>query len=157
MPKATPPTDGLSIPVLLRHARDTYGSAIRAALEDAGYDDLPKNGQYVIGGLALQKGGRPLSQLINELGITKQTAGQLVDALVVRGYLKREIDNDDRRKLTIGLTERGRAAARVLGTAREAIDAELADRAGAQNVERLRRTLAMLVEIGRESHLAIDD
>ncbi len=157
VPKATPPTDYASIPVLLRHARDAYATAMRAALGEAGYDDVPKNGQYVLGGLALQKGGRPLSQLIDELNVSKQAAGQLVDALVVRGYLKREVDEEDRRKLTIALTERGRAAARVLGNARDSIDVELLQRSGAQNVERLRKTLAVLVDIGRELHTAQND
>lgn len=156
MTKAAPPTDGASIPVLLRHARDTYASAMRAALDDAGHDDLPKNGQYVIGGLALQKGGRPLGQLIDELNISKQAAGQLVDALVVRGYLKRDVDVEDRRKLTLALTERGRAAARAIGNAREEIDLELLARSGAQNVERLRKTLAVLVDIGRELRASED-
>ncbi|MEP6781527.1 MAG: MarR family transcriptional regulator [Gemmatimonadaceae bacterium] len=157
MPKATPPTDYASIPVLLRHARDAYATAMRTALEAAGYDDIPKNGQYVLGGLALQKGGRPLSQLIDELNISKQAAGQLVDALVVRGYLKRDVDDADRRKLTIALTERGRAAARVIGSARDSIDVELLQRSGAQNVERLRKTLAVLVDMGREFHAALPD
>lgn len=154
MSKTLPSLEDVSIPVLLRHARDTYGLALRAALDEAGYDDLPKNGQYVIGGLALQKGGRPLSLLIDELNITKQAAGHLVDALVVRGYLRRDIDDEDRRKLTLALTERGRAAARVLGKARDMIDTELLERSGVQNVERLRRTLAVLVDIGRELNAA---
>ena len=157
MPNSAPSTDTLSIPVLLRHARDTYGAAIRSSLSEAGFDDLPRNGHYVIGGLALPSGGRPLSQLIDELGISKQSAGQLVDVLVVRGYLKREVDDEDRRKLTIGLTARGRAAGRVLGSAREGIDEELTKRAGVQTVDKMRRALALLVEIGRELHASSDD
>jgi hypothetical protein len=49
---------------LLRAARGTYGSAIREALAEAGCEDLPRNGSFV-----------------------KQAVGQLVDTLVVRGYL----------------------------------------------------------------------
>ena len=151
------PFDDLAMPVLLRHARSAYTAAITSALAKAGYDDLPKNGTYVIGGLALQKGGRPLSQLIAELGISKQAAGQLVDALVQRRYLKREVEPEDRRRLTIALTERGRAAARVLGTARGAVDAEMVSRAGAKDVERARRVLTALAEIGSELNASQDD
>ncbi|MEZ5922708.1 MAG: hypothetical protein R3C60_15355 [Parvularculaceae bacterium] len=43
----------VSIPALLRHARFTYSAAMREALDAAGYSDIPKNGLYVIGGLAL--------------------------------------------------------------------------------------------------------
>jgi DNA-binding MarR family transcriptional regulator len=51
-----------------------------------------------------------LRQLIEELQLSKQAVGQLVDVLVTRGYVKREVDSEDRRRLTVGLTERGRAA-----------------------------------------------
>src|ERR1700742_1035432 len=99
------------LPALLRHARGTYGAAMRRALEEAGYDDIPKNGLYVIGGLALGAGDAPLSVLIEELGVSTQAAGQLIDTLVLRGYLSRDVDEEDRRRLTVTLTERGKAAA----------------------------------------------
>jgi DNA-binding MarR family transcriptional regulator len=115
----------IGLPVLLRHARTTYGTAMRRALDDAGYDDIPGNGLYVIGGLARGVPDIPLGQLIKELRISKQAAGQLVDALVMRGYLERAVDKDDRRKLTVTLTERGKAAAATQAAAREKVDAEL--------------------------------
>ena len=93
-------------------------------MRKAGYDDIPKNGLYVIGGLALQAGGHPLSELIEELLLSKQAAGQLVDTLVVRGYLERSVDEEDRRRLKIGLADRGQAAAKVLGAASAAVDAK---------------------------------
>lgn len=136
-------------PALLRHARNTYGAAMRGALAVAGYDDVPRNGMYVIGGLALGAGDVPLGQLVRELRISKQSAGQLVDTLVVRGYLDRTIDPDDRRKLNVTLTERGRAAAATQAAARQRIDAELTARVGAEDVERMRRALAALVDIGQ--------
>jgi len=142
--------DKVSMPVLLRHARTTYGSAMRAALADAGYDDIPKNGLYVIGGLALQTRDHPLSQLIDELKLSKQAAGQLVDTLVERGYLEREVDKNDRRKLTVGLTKRGQTAAKVQAAALAKIDAKLIARVGAKDIERARRTLAALIEMGYE-------
>lgn len=136
------------IPALLRHARTTYGSAMRRALANAGYDDIPKNGLYVIGGMAL--GTIPLGQLVEQLGVSKQVASQLVDTLVVRGYLKRAEDPEDRRKSNLTLTERGRAAAKVQAVAREKIDAQLLARVGQENVTRTRRTLAALIDLGRE-------
>lgn len=137
------------MPALLRHARSTYGAAMRRALEKAGFDDVPRNGLYVIGGLALGAGDVPLGQLVKELRVSKQAAGQLVDTLVARGYLERAVDPGDRRKLTVTLTERGRAAAAAQAAAREAIDAELLARVGEENVRRTRRTLAVMLEIAR--------
>ncbi len=142
------------LPALLRHARNTYGGAMRKALGDAGYDDIPRNGLYVIGGLALGAGDAPLGELIKELRVSKQSAGQLVDTLVLRGYLERVADPDDRRRQRVVLTERGRAAAEVQAEAREKIDAALAERVGADGVKRIRRALAVIVDIGRKAENA---
>jgi DNA-binding MarR family transcriptional regulator len=142
--------DDVTIPALLRHARDTYGKAMRAALEEAGYGDIPGNGLYIIGGLALDDRDIPLRQLVKELGITKQGAGQLVDSLVMRGYLSRVVDKNDRRQLTIALSERGRAAAEVQRQARERIDEELTNKIGKEDVRATRRALGTLIDMRRE-------
>ncbi len=154
MTEDTPWYQDVVTPGLLRHARVTYGMAMRDALEAAGYDDIPRNGLYLIGGLALGKGATPLGKLIRDLRISKQAAGQLVDALVTRGYLNRAVDADDRRKLTITLTERGKGAAATQATAREKIDAELVARAGKDDVAAMRRTLAALIDIRRQREAA---
>src|SRR5262252_7730035 len=125
MPEEKPWYETIALPALLRHARTTYGSAMRKALDDAGYDDIPGNGLYVIGGLAVDLPEIPLGQLIKELRISKQAAGQLVDMLVNRGYLERSVDKEDRRKLTVTLTDRGKAAAETQEAAREKVDAAL--------------------------------
>jgi DNA-binding MarR family transcriptional regulator len=138
------------MPALLRLARTTYGAAMRQALAEAGYDDIPKNGLYIVGGLALDGGRIPLGQLLRDLRISKQSAGQLVDTLVLRGYLERDEDPNDRRKLTVQLTERGRAAAAAQASAREKVDAELTARVGEENVRSARRTLGALIEIGQQ-------
>lgn len=139
------PLDDVAIPALLRHARTTYANAMRAALEAAGYDDIPGNGLYVIGGLALGAGGVPIGQLVKELGITKQGAGQLVDTLVARGYIARTPDDADRRKLIVTLTERGQAAAATQTAARMAIDAKLTDQVGERAVGVTRKVLAAII------------
>ena len=142
--------DTIAIPALLRGARNTYGAAMRKALEQADCDDVPGNGMYVIGGLAMGTGVAPLSTMILALKTSKQAAGQLVDTLVLRGYLKREADEEDRRRFTVKLTERGWHAAAVQREERERIDAELIKRVGADTVAAARKTLGALIEIGRE-------
>jgi DNA-binding MarR family transcriptional regulator len=116
--------DEIVIPALLRAARGAYGHAVRARLAEGGFDDLPGNGPYILGGMA-NRGGSA-GNLIRELGVSKQAASQLIDTLVLRGYLEREINADDRRRMTIELTERGRAAAEAVREGVEAIDDELA-------------------------------
>ena len=80
---------------------------IRDTLTEAGFTDMPANGGYVLG--LIESRGSGLSDVIADLGVSKQTASQLVDTLVVRGYLERSVDPDDRRRVLVTLTERGRA------------------------------------------------
>jgi hypothetical protein len=91
------------IPALLRWARGAYGQAVRGNLAEAGFDDLPGNGPFVLGGMARFNGSA--ADMITGLGVTKQAASQLIDTLVLRGYLTREVDPEDRRRMTISLTE----------------------------------------------------
>ena len=142
--------ENVVVPALLRFARGTYASAMRCALDESGYDDIPENGLFVIGGLGMGAGDVPLGHLVRDLRISKQAAGQLVDTLVTRGYLSREGDPVDRRRLVITLTERGRDAAAVQGAARDRIDAQLHERIGDSGLRSLKRGLAALIEIGRQ-------
>jgi DNA-binding MarR family transcriptional regulator len=142
--------DEVSTPALLREARVTYGSAINHALVEVGCDDVPRNGIYVIGAIA--RTGAPLSQIIQHLRVSKQAAGQLVDTLVTRGYLDRTVDPEDRRRLTITLTERGRAAAAVIRAAVDRVDVDLVALVGLDHLAHTRATLISLIEIGRRRH-----
>ncbi len=154
MARNSPWYQTIIFPALLRHARHAYGKAMRAALAEIGCDDMPKNGMWVIGGLALGAAGGgaesvPLGALVRDLGVSKQAAGQLVDTLVLRGYLERAMDPEDRRKLTLTLTSRGQAAAAAQRAARERMDAALLARVGEKRLKATRATLAALIEIGR--------
>lgn len=53
--------------------------------------------------------GCSLSELAKKLGTTNSAASKIVDGLVERGFVRREIDVDDRRKITLSLTEAGQA------------------------------------------------
>ena len=141
--------DEAAFPALLRAARRAYGSAVRGALADAGYDDVPRNGSYVLAAIA--RTGAPLGRIIQELGASKQAAGQLVDTLVTRGYLDRTPDPDDRRRLTITLTARGHAAAEEIRSAVARVDAGLVRRVGPEYVAHARAALAALIEAGNDA------
>jgi DNA-binding MarR family transcriptional regulator len=141
----TPHDDEVVIPALLRAARGSYGDAIRASLASAGFEDFPRNGAFVVGGMANHGGSA--SDMIQGLGISKQAASQLIDTLVVRGYLTREINPDDRRRMVIELTERGRAAAVVVRSAIEGVDRELVEMVSPSELAGLRAGLAALASI----------
>ncbi len=134
-----------NLPALLRAARGSYGNAVRSSLAAAGFDDLPRNGPFVLGGMANR--GASASDLIEALDVSKQAASQLIDALVLRGYLTREVNPEDRRRLTIELTERGRAAAQAVRAGVEVVDAELSAAISADQLAGLRAGLYALAEI----------
>jgi DNA-binding MarR family transcriptional regulator len=142
---ATPDRTEVVIPALLRAARGSYGHAIRKGLAAAGFDDVPRNGPHILGGLVNHGGSA--SNLVRELGVSKQAASQLIDALVARGYLKRHTDPQDGRRVRIEATDRGRAAAAAVRTAVLAVDAELAELISATELAGLRAGLRALCSI----------
>ncbi len=147
--------DRIAFPALLRAARTTYGSAMRAALAEVDCGDVPRNGSFVLGAIA--RNGSPLADIIKTLGISKQAAGQLVDTLVVRGYLDRSPDPEDRRRMTVALTERGALAAATGRAAVERVDAQLEARVGPDAVAQTRAALAALVAVGADEPRAREE
>ncbi len=145
MTRQRPNLDDASLPALLRAARGTYAKATAAALAEAGCDDVPRNGPYVIS--AIMRIGPQLGLIIRDLRVSKQAAGQLVDTLVLRGYLERAIDPEDRRRFTVSLSERGRVAAAAIRSAVVSVDTELAKRLGAENIKRTKQTLYALAHL----------
>jgi DNA-binding MarR family transcriptional regulator len=137
--------DAAVIPALLRAARGSYAHAIRARLVAAGFEDMPRNGSYVLGGIVNQGGSA--GSLVRELGISKQAASQLIDTLVVRGYLERQTNAKDRRRVSIDVTDRGRAAAAVVRAGVQSIDEELAGLVLPAELAGLRAGLVALCDI----------
>lgn len=136
----------MGIPGLLRAARRAYANAVREACAQAGFDDIPRNGAYVLA--RVHDSSSPLGVLTRELGISKQAVSQLIDTMVMRGYLERTPDADDRRRMLIALTPRGEAAAHACYHAATGVDTELATRISAEGVAALQAGLAALAEIG---------
>jgi DNA-binding MarR family transcriptional regulator len=137
--------DEAVIPALLRAARGSYAHAIRARLVAEGFDDMPRNGSYVVGGIVNQGGSA--ENLVEELGISEQAASQLIDTLVLRGYLERQADAEDPRRVSIEVTDRGRAAAAVVRAGVQAIDEELAGLVLPNELAGLRAGLVALCDI----------
>ena len=142
---STSRADEVVIPALLRAARGSYGHAIRQRLEAAGFDDLPRNGAYIVGGI-VSHGGSAAS-LVRELGVSEQAASHLIDTLVARGYLEREVNAEDRWRVTIDVTDRGRAAAAAVRAGVAAADAERAGLVSPAELAGLRAGLTALCDI----------
>jgi DNA-binding MarR family transcriptional regulator len=135
----------LATPTLIRAARGAYAQAIRAELLESGMDDMPRNGIFVLAGVAST--GGPRQDLATNLGVTKQAVSLLIDTLVTRGYLERGADPDDRRRLVLELTDRGRRVLDAAGRGIATVDAKLLERVPAEQVVAMRSALAALAEI----------
>src|SRR5580658_2147091 len=96
-----------SIPELMRVARGSYKRAADIQLAAGGFEDLPTASGYLLG--YLSNGEESIPEKIAGLGIKLEEFRQLVDTLVLRGYITRDIDPQDGR-VSLALTERGRAA-----------------------------------------------
>src|ERR1700735_4768890 len=107
----------------MRSARGAYAQSIRAQLHAIGIDDLPRNGSCILAGI--DAAGGPRHDLPSELGVTKQAVSQVIDLLVNRGYLEREPDPGDRRRVRLELTDRGKDAVAAVLRGVEAADRPL--------------------------------
>jgi len=56
-----------------------------------------------------RRDGASLSEVADHIGLTLPTMSMLVDGLVDRGLINRREDREDRRRMTLALTEPGRA------------------------------------------------
>jgi DNA-binding MarR family transcriptional regulator len=138
----------LVLPVLLGAGRMTYGRAIRAGYADAGFDDIPRLGPRLLGGIRRFGGSvGSVGNVAKDFGISKQAASKLVDTLVIRGYVERGTDPEDRRRLTLELTERGREAADIGWAASDRVDRELEEAVGAAAIAQMRETVGALVAL----------
>ncbi|MFC6015770.1 MarR family winged helix-turn-helix transcriptional regulator [Plantactinospora solaniradicis] len=116
---------------------------------EAGYPDLRP-----VHGLAFQvlRGpGVTSTELADRLGVTKQAAGQLVDDLERRGYVRRQAHPEGGRRRLVVLTERATDHLAVAGRVLHGLEAEIAAGIGAGNLANLRAELTRLVR-----HLAGD-
>ena len=132
----------------MRSARGAYALVIQRELTAAGFDDLPRSGPFVLGGIV--NWGATVADMVSDLGVTRQAASQLIDVLVLRGYLTRQADAQDRRRIAIGLTPRGETAGGVVINAIAAVDRNLGRRITPEEFSGLRAGLQALTDLKAE-------
>ncbi|MCX5199094.1 MarR family transcriptional regulator [Streptomyces sp. NBC_00249] len=92
-------------------------------LAEAGHGDLrPVHGMAF---QALKGPGATATELAERLGVTKQAAGQIVDDLEKRGYVRREPHPGGGRRKLVVLTGAAHAHLAVAGRTLHALEAEL--------------------------------
>jgi DNA-binding MarR family transcriptional regulator len=108
-----------------------------------GYDDLRPMHGFVF--QALRGAGLTSTELADRLGVTKQAAGQIVDDLEARGYLRREPHPEGGRRRLVVLTAKAEDHLVAAGQVLHALEAELARRLGRRDFAAMRHTLVRLV------------
>jgi DNA-binding MarR family transcriptional regulator len=130
---------GVPLTGLLDVVKGAMFVEFRQELEKTGYADIRPTHGCVF--RFIRDEGMRLTELAGLAGITKQSAGELVDDLVGRGYVERIPDPADRRAKLICLTERGKEAQRVGFALFAAIEERWAERYGTENLAQLRELL----------------
>jgi DNA-binding MarR family transcriptional regulator len=133
----------IPIPGLLDMASEAMLADFRQELVEAGYGDIrPTHGcvfRFVRGD------GMRLTELASLAGITKQSAGELVDDLAALGYVERFPDPADRRAKLIRLTGRGEKAQGVGFGLFAKLEERWAKRYGPDRFAQLRQLLEEIV------------
>lgn len=124
---------------LLQIASEAMLAEFREELTKSGYEDLRPTHGCVF--RFVREDGMRLTELATHAGITKQSAGELVDDLVGLGYVERIADPADKRAKLICLTERGEEAQRVGFNLFTRIEQRWAEHFGAQRFDQLRELL----------------
>ena len=139
------PVTEFATPTLMRSARGAYARSIRAQLHAIGIDDLPRNGAFILAGIDTT--GGPRADLPSDLGVTKQAISQVIDILVNRGYLERNPDPDDRRRVALEITARGKQVVDAVSRGVQAVDEQLQEKVSPEQIEAMRSVLVALTDI----------
>jgi DNA-binding MarR family transcriptional regulator len=114
-------------------------------LAAAGFDDFTPAQARVFARIAPE--GSRLTDLAAQAGITKQSAGFLVDQLERAGYVERVPDPADGRARRVRIAERGERSVEVSRGIVAEVEAEWTAHLGARRMEQLRGILTDLREI----------
>lgn len=94
--------------------------------------------------------GFHVSEIGQELHISKAAVSQTLNALERKGWITRSIDPDDRRKITVMVTAAGLAQLETARSFYDRILYEILDRFGEKNTETLLTLLNQLMDILEE-------
>jgi DNA-binding MarR family transcriptional regulator len=115
------------------------------AVRSAGFDDLTLAQARI--GQRLNREGIRVTDLAEQAGVTKQTAGALVDELEADGYVARKPDPADARARLVVLTDRGEELCATAAAEMARVETEWRSHLGPQAYDGLRAALVSLREI----------
>jgi DNA-binding MarR family transcriptional regulator len=130
---------------LLLEARRALATELDADLEERGFPDL-RPGHAVLFLTIDRRSGSRLSDLAEQVRLTKQGMMLLVDDLESRGYVRRVPDPSDARAKLVRLTARGRRAAAECRRAVQGLEQRVRRQLGDRRYDTLREVLEELSE-----------
>jgi DNA-binding MarR family transcriptional regulator len=137
-----PPTFPTPLLRLLDAGFDAFVGALHERIAETPYADIRPVHGCVFG--TIEPDGSRLTDLAERANMTKQSVSEVASDLEKRGYLERVPDPDDGRAKIIRLTERGRAAQTLGRAIIDDIEAEWAERYGAERMAALREVLELI-------------
>jgi DNA-binding MarR family transcriptional regulator len=111
---------------LLALTRQSWVGQMTSRLERLGYADYRRSDAGAL--RMLWRDPLPVGRLGAGLGVTRQAARKVADALEQRGYATTERDSRDTRQLNVTLTQLGRDYARAITAVIEELNREIAGR-----------------------------
>jgi len=138
-------TEPLNVGLLLFLPYRAMESRVFAGLAAAGYADLTPAQARVFQRIA--PNGSRLTDLAAQAGITKQSAGFLVDQLERSGYVERVPDPADRRARLVRIAPRGARSVEASRAIVADVEAEWTAHLGQRRMTQLRHILTDLREI----------
>ena len=138
-PTAKTSLNQIPLPGLLEMASEAMFAEFREDLVEAGYGDVRPTHGCVF--RFVHEDGLRLTELAQLAGMTKQSIGEIVDDLAMRGYVERFPDPEDRRAKLIRLTAKGEKAQSVGFGLFAKLERRWGKRYGAERVAELRGLL----------------
>jgi DNA-binding MarR family transcriptional regulator len=138
-------TEPPSTATLLFAVHRAAETKVMEALKAAGFDDLTVAQCRIA--QRLSEVGIRVTELAEQAGVTKQTAGALIDELERTGYVVRRPDPADARARLVALTARGRKLCAAAVAEVNKIEDEWRNEFGAAAYRQLRTMLMSLREV----------
>lgn len=135
---------------LVAIARLQQLNRMRSELAARGFGDFRRgDGAWV---RILADAPRSPGEVAAIVGVSRQAATKMADTLERRGYVERAGDADDRRRVVLSLSERGRRYERAIVEVVDLLDQDVRARVPAASLEIARRVLEVVIADGSGPH-----
>jgi DNA-binding MarR family transcriptional regulator len=134
---------GADLALLLLGGFRLLADRATAELAARGYEDVRPVHDFAL--QAILSGADNASELGRRMSVTKQSAAKTIAVLEERGYVRRQPDATDRRRMHLQVSDRGLAMLREGAAIFDELRDQWEQQVGAEAVEQLERTLRQLL------------